>query len=152
MSVNQYGFPVVTCRRCAGTGSHGPSSVLGGRCFDCGGTGQRVRGGKASAAWTAFLDAHRKFRTPTVGNLAVGDRVRLNKGDDLRTVAAIRWEYLGEGAGSFRHGDVTGSQLRVRVYLTWEDGTIAEVVNGPHIMVASRAGKVDPAPFLDGIR
>lgn len=32
-------IPANPCGRCHGTGFHGPVSVEGGRCFDCGGTG-----------------------------------------------------------------------------------------------------------------
>lgn len=157
MNVNRYGFPLVTCSRCAGTGAFGPTSVHGGRCFDCGGTGQRVKGGKASKAWTAFLDAHRKFRTPTAAAVNVGDRIRVNRGDELLEVAAIEWAYLGGSRGESKSGTVGGerewswsTRLHVEVRFTFTDGSTA-TTEANHA-VASRAGRVDPAPYLEGIR
>lgn len=155
---NRYGFPLVVCRRCAGSGQFGPASVHNGQCFDCGGTGMRVKGGKASKAWAAFLDAHRKFRTPTAEAVQVGDRIRVRKGDELRTVAAIEWTLqVGRSSGASSEGVVGGSgywrtysRLAVDVEFTFEDGSTSTIPVG--FCIESRAGRVDPAPFLEGIR
>lgn len=158
MSINRYGFPIVTCRRCAGTGSFGPSSIQGGRCFDCGGTGAHVRRGKAAAAWGAFVEAGRAFHRPTGDAIEVGDRIRVAKSDALRTVAAIEWELqIGRSSGASTQGTVGGdrpwvtcSHLSIVITLTFEDGSTS--TTSPRHLVASRAGRVDPTPFLEGIR
>ncbi len=149
------GFPLVECYRCHGTGAHGPSSVQGGTCFGCGGTGLCVRRGKAAKAYAAFLEAHRRFRTPSAGDVAVGDRIRVRKGDELRTVAALeRVLHPGVSSGASTQGTVGGdrpwvtySRLRIDVLFTFEDGS-TDRMDSVDALIYSRAGRVDPAPFL----
>lgn len=150
---NKQGFPLEECRRCGGSGSFGPTSVHGGRCFDCNGSGLRITR-KASAAWTEYAEAQRKHWHPTAAELHVGDRIRvLRKSDPLLTVTAVRWELeVGRSAGSSTRGTegsanyCASSRLWVNVYVTTEDGVEHKLQ--ANNLVASRAGRVDPAPYL----
>lgn len=150
---NKQGFPLTRCGRCAGSGQYGPASVNNGRCFGCGGSGYVIKGRKALEQFAALTKAQQAHWHPTAADLQVGDRVRVQKSDDLRTIAALRWEYLGGSDGSSTQGVegsanyIAKSHLSIRVYIIWEGGAIT-VVNGARSLMASRAGRVDPAPYL----
>ena len=149
VSVNKYGFPLVTCYRCAGAGRFGPTSVEGGRCFGCAGSGIRVKRGKATKAWTAFVTAHHRFREPTPVDIEVGQRIAKYLGEQFRTVAATRWVMGRRSAGGSTIGSgdnaVTSSRPHIEVEFTFDNGDVERWVSNQTIR---RAGTVDPAPYL----
>ena len=80
MNTNKYGFPVVTCTRCHGTGHFSFNQVDGTMCLKCGGNG-RVIAKKAVPAWMAFKTACREKTEKVWGAVEVGDIVKTADGD-----------------------------------------------------------------------
>lgn len=95
---NNLGFPVTDCRRCSGRGHMSEyANVVGGRCFDCKGTGKQLTpaAAKAYAAYTnAVAAAPKKLAT----EFAVGDRMRVGNG--FREITAV--EDMGRFGITFR--------------------------------------------------
>lgn len=96
------------CGRCGGDGRYGPTSVYGGKCFDCHGKGVRLtRRGRAAAE---FLRNLRKCRADEV---KVGDLIRVGG----MTMGCQPFEYFARvvevvtpsrccGGGTSQVGDV----------------------------------------------
>lgn len=74
------------CGRCSGTGSFGPMSVMGGRCFKCGGTG-RLYTKRGQAA----LDFYRGLAYTPVEGIAPGDKVRYDGFQAGSLTVPSRW-------------------------------------------------------------
>lgn len=75
---NRYGFPLVDCYRCGGSGHYSYTPSYGTTCFGCSGSGVAVKRGKAAKAYQAFMDAMPKKET-TPEHLRVGvDKVAHN--------------------------------------------------------------------------
>lgn len=83
---NRYGFPIVTCSRCHGTGHFSFNTVDGTTCLKCGGNGRTIAK-KAIPAWTAFKAAAKKMSEKIWGEVEVGDVVKTN--DGIAEVIAI---------------------------------------------------------------
>lgn len=149
--LNGYGFPIVTCRRCGGTGSFGPKSIQGGTCFDCAGGGLVIKPGKAEAAWLEFVKARKEQRNAIASALQVGDRVQLVRKAPLRTIAGVEWIMLGRGCGYGTQG-VEGSPRYIETHYVAIDIVVTFTDGGTRTFapreLVTRAGVVDPAPFL----
>ena len=76
---NKYGFPVVACSRCHGSGEFSFNIQDGSSCFGCNGKGFVVAK-KAVPAWTAFMQAAKKLREKTWGEVQIGDVLKLRDG------------------------------------------------------------------------
>lgn len=72
---NKYGFPIVTCSRCHGTGNFSFNLEDGTTCFKCNGSGHMVAK-KALPAWEAFRIAARKMTQKQWGEVELGDVVK----------------------------------------------------------------------------
>lgn len=69
-------FETVTCTRCGGSGSYGPTQVEGGRCFTCLGTGKKFsRKGKLAKA---FFEENLDLMNKAFEDIVPDDRVWMN--------------------------------------------------------------------------
>lgn len=109
VGVNKFGFPLVSCYRCGGSGNYGPVQVEAGKCFGCGGSGKVVRAGKARKAWVEFVAAWRKSGRVLVGQI---------------TGPGVYW--TGERKGSGQKVEAAGPPVVSDVACQWSvapDGT-----------------------------
>ena len=88
METNKFGFPIVPCSRCNGTGEHKHNQRTQRRCFKCDGK-RIIVADHAQDAWNAFVDHATIISEPTTMQLTVGDMVRSTKRDEFKTITAI---------------------------------------------------------------
>lgn len=88
---DRYGFPIVPCRRCDGTGMFGPRAVKGGVCFECGGARMAHKRGKVAKAAGEFYAAKRAARQRLTSTLQPGDVAIPWNPTDGRKVADDEW-------------------------------------------------------------
>jgi hypothetical protein len=88
METNKFGFPIVPCSRCNGSGEYKYNQRTGRRCFKCDGK-RIIVADHAQDAWNAFIDHATIISEPTTMELRVGDMVRSTKRDEFKTITAI---------------------------------------------------------------
>jgi len=71
------GFPLVTCRRCGGSGSHSFNAITGSVCFGCSGSGLQHKAGRVRVAATALGVARSAARDCNPLTVVVGSRARV---------------------------------------------------------------------------
>ena len=153
---DRYGFPIVDCRRCAGTGQFGPSGVNGGRCFKCGGGGLVHPKGPVADAWTDFVRATDIARHPQVMQMSVGDEITFDIDRNGKATTDATWKAIARiGVTPDRCGScLIGTDESKRTYqyywaLYFTDGT-HQIVD-QHRIGARRGVKVTARPFLRGL-
>lgn len=150
---DRHGFPIVTCYRCLGTGAHGPSSVHGGRCFDCNGRGLVYKRGKSAKANAEYREALARAKRPTVARVNPGDSITFDvQWTTVRTDAVYRtvdtitvhddrpsgWSVAPDGART---------ETAWRCTITYTDGTTKDT--STNTQCVRRGVTVDPAPFVE---
>ena len=88
METNKFGFPIVPCSRCNGSGEYKYNQRTQRRCFKCDGK-RTIVADHAQDAWNAFIDHATIISEPTTMQLTVGDMVRHTKRDEFKTITAI---------------------------------------------------------------
>jgi len=88
METNKFGFPIVPCSRCNGSGEYKYNQRTQRRCFKCDGK-RTIVADHAQDAWNAFIDHATIISEPTTMQLTVGDLVRHTKRDEFKTITAI---------------------------------------------------------------
>ena len=117
---NKWGFPLVTCGRCHGSGHHKYNTLHGTVCYGCGGSGWAIekRAKKAYGEFRQYLDS---LTRPTTLQLEAGDLVKHRDGE-MRVIAKV--EKTDRSAGHFTSGDV---RIEHFFYLvTFESGETEE--------------------------
>lgn len=74
-AVDKYGFPVIKCHRCDGTGQYGYNTVDATKCYSCGGTGHQYTQDVLTDVVAEFAAAQRAAARPSVRELKVGDTI-----------------------------------------------------------------------------
>lgn len=114
---NKYGFPLVKCGRCGGSGHYSWNQRHGSTCYGCSGSGVVVAP-KAKNAWNAFLAFRKACHEPKTSQLEVGDKVRLYGQTEFLTVTSVT--ATDERCGSsFSNGVET--EVWVWMYVTLSD-------------------------------
>jgi len=152
-----YGFPVVTCYRCGGTGHYSFNMQDGSRCFGCQGQGVCWKRGKVATAARAFQEARRKARNPIVGNLVKGDMVAANtierrfngKGMVWWTVESVVLDttHVTGWQKNFTTGENEPTAWKCTVTLVREDEEPMVVQAQTNYIITGKSA-VDPTPYL----
>lgn len=75
---DKFGFPLLECERCLGSGEHSFHIMAGNRCFDCGGSGL-VRTKQGRREYLKWLQAVHAFRETPLAKVLVGDKISIQK-------------------------------------------------------------------------
>lgn len=161
---DRYGFPVVPCTRCTGTGAHGPRSVRSGVCFKCNGQGIHHKGGKAAKAAAEFYTDRRNARRASAAG--VGDIQALQPGDvaahgtvngrvraeDWVTIVSVTktdresgWSTVGvEGTPGY----TKTIHYEYDVVVTDAAGDTRTIHDAGYLWFLKNPRPIDPAPYL----
>ena len=145
---DKYGFPVVTCARCAGTGRFSRNDVDADRCYGCGGSGTVLAPDVAREVVSEFAAAQRAAARPKVRDIKVGDVIskpytQLEQAQFRRVVRVLvapQKPTRFEGRGDKKRPAAFAAAI------DYEDGTRDLVTTD--FVYARRGAEVDPAPFV----
>lgn len=145
---DRYGFPVVTCRRCAGRGRQGYNTVDGDRCYGCGGNGTVLAPDVAREVVAEFAAAQRAAARPRVRDLKVGDIVSkpYTNLEDAKFRRVVRVLVAPHRPTRFENRDGTKRPVAFAAAIDYDNGD-RDVVTTDFVY-ARRGSQVDPAPFV----
>ncbi len=145
---DRYGFPVVTCGRCAGVGRRGFNAVDGDRCYGCGGNGTVLAPEVARDVVAEFAAAQRAATRPKVRELKAGDVISkpYTNLEDAKFRHVVRVLVAPHRPTRFENREGTRRPVAFAAAIDYDDGG-RDVVTTDFVY-ARRGSEVDPAPFV----
>lgn len=153
---DKFGFPIVTCYRCGGSGRFSFNQITGDRCFGCNGSGVCWKRGKVAKAAVAYHEALRKAKSPVVRDLVKGQVIACNPNGNLYEKGRTWWTFesmeidYSQVTGSsknFKTGEYEPMAWKCVLTLTNGETTIT-AKSQTNIILNGKTTHVDVKPFL----